>query len=492
MMRLRMAADIVVSIGVVLAVEYLFVRTTGALQTPAPAGAAKAAVTQIQTVNHALMVIAMMLGAILAMISGFGASMMPTARAQLGTLLFLPLPLLATLAMGLAQHVRVLSLASLVVILAIGTWCRRFGPRGFNGGVLAFMGAFLGFFIQDFVPLAGYGWLAAEIALGAATTIVVHFAFFRPRPGTAVARMQRSYAARAREVASDLTELYQATVRAGHELPRADPRLQRQLLRLNEAALLIDARLDDPAAVPPGWSAATLHQRLFDAEVGLSNVARFALAIARRGLPAPVTTAVGQALASVQAGDFAAAADAATGIEAQLDRADGGPGADQFGTTDRILLHRFATTVTEFAAAIDKFGQYPARRTPDDEATPAADAATSAEPFQTQVALFGGWLPGSSAIAGVASAERGAITAALDPPADDRPTPGYVRSASRFAHIADTLPSGSPSRTWLALRDLQLLDGALAQAAQRAGIQVTDLDTTRPTAARPAEVPVSC
>jgi hypothetical protein len=54
----------------------------------------------------------------------------------------------------------------------------------------------------------------------------------------------------------------------------------------------------------------------------------------------------------------------------------------------------------------------------------------------------------------------------------------YVRSASLFARVADTLPDQSPiSRAHLALRDLQLLDGALAEAAKWAGVPVTDLDT---------------
>jgi len=54
----------------------------------------------------------------------------------------------------------------------------------------------------------------------------------------------------------------------------------------------------------------------------------------------------------------------------------------------------------------------------------------------------------------------------------------YVRSASLFARVADALP-GDPltSRPQLALRDAQLLDGALAEAARWAGVPVTDLDT---------------
>jgi hypothetical protein len=406
LMRLRMAAEIVITIGVVIAAEWIFVRTTGALQTPIPAGAKAAVATELGTLNHALMVIALMLGAILALISGFGVSMEATARGQLITLLFLPLPLIATLAGGLALHVRLASLASLAVVLAIGTYCRRFGPRGFNGGALAFMGAFLGFFIQDYVKLSDFGWLVAEIWLAMAVIVAVHFAFFRPRPGAALRRMQRSYAARAQRVASEIADLYQATVRSGGDparQERANRTLQRQLLRLNEAALLIDARLDDPTAVPAGWSAAALHQRLFDAEVGLSNVARFALAIAPRGLPARFTTPVGHALQRIREDRFTAATDAAAVLEQCLD-SDGLDSEDRVTGTDRILLHRFAMSITEFSAAIEAFRQDPPASAPDDAP---ASADTDPAEFRTQVPMFGGWLPGSAFIAGVASNERG-------------------------------------------------------------------------------------
>ena len=78
----------------------------------------------------------------------------------------------------------------------------------------------------------------------------------------------------------------------------------------------------------------------------------------------------------------------------------------------------------------------------------------------------------------------GAVTAALAPaPADGGdgrpPERQYVRSASLFARVADALP-GDPltSRPQLALRDAQLLDGALvAEASLGAGVPVTDLDT---------------
>ena len=404
-----MACEIVLAIGVVIAAEWVFVRATGALQVPIPPRAPAAAAGQLWMLNHALMVIAIMLGAILAMISGFGIGMFATARDQLITILFLPLPLVALLAVGLTVHVRVISLALLAVVLAVGTYCRRFGPRGFMGGMLAFMGAFLGFFIQDYVKLGQFGWLVAEIAVGVVAMIVVHFTFFPPRPDAAVRRMQRSYGARARALASEVAEVYEAVARSGESEGdgREERRLQRQLLRLNEAALLIDAQLS-PAAVPAGWSAAALHQRLFDAEFGLGNVARFALALARRRLPAPASALIVAALRGVRDADPAAVFDSAEAIRELLDDHDQAVTPD-----DRVLLHRFATSVTDLGTALRAFRLYPASQTPDDavpdDAVPdtAKLDGTAGEDFQPQVATFGGWLPGSATVAAAASQERG-------------------------------------------------------------------------------------
>ncbi|MCW2933881.1 MAG: hypothetical protein JWM19_4843 [Actinomycetia bacterium] len=388
-----MAIEVVLTVGVVIAAEWLFVRATGALQVPIPPKAPAATAAELRMLNHALLVIAMMLGAILALVGGFGVGMLGRARAQLELILFLPLPMLALLAVGLSVHVRVVSLALLALVLAVGAYCRRFGPPGFIGGMLAFMGVFLGFFIQDYVSLSDFGWLTAEILIGTAGMIVVHFAVFRPRPEAAVRRMQRSYGARARALASEVAELYEATVRSRGK-HREEWRLQRHLLRLNEAALLIDAQLS-PAAVPAGWSTATLHQRLFDAEVALSNVARFALALARRRLPAPASKLIVAALTGIRDADLPAVFDTAAAIRALLDDHDPGVTPD-----DRILLHRFATSATDLGTALRAFRSYPASQPPDDAAN---------EEFQPQVSTFGGWLPGSAAVAGVASLERGGI-----------------------------------------------------------------------------------
>jgi hypothetical protein len=388
-----MALEVVLAIGVVLVAEWVFVRATGALQVPIPPKAPAATATELWTLNHALTVIAMMLGAILAMIGGFGVGMFGSARKQLALILFLPLPMLALLAVGLSVHVRVISLALLAISLAVGTYCRRFGPPGFMGGMLAFMGAFLGFFIQDYVPLSDFGWLVAEVLIGTAGTIAVHFLFFWPRGEAAVRRMQRSYAARARALGSEAAELFEATSRYAdpERYRRAERRLQRDLLRLNEAALLIDAQLS-PAAVPRGWSAAALHQRLFDAEVGLSNVARFAHALAQRPIPAKARSAIVAALGGVRDADLDAVFNSAAKLRAVLDERD-----PVLTDDDRVLLVRFATSVADLGPALRAFRLYPASQGPDD----------AFPEFQPQVTTFGGWLPGSAFIAGAASQERG-------------------------------------------------------------------------------------
>jgi Fusaric acid resistance protein-like len=398
LMRLRLATEIVCTIGVVLAAEWGFVRGTGALLLPVPAGASAGLVAELASADHALTVIAMMLGAIVAMISGFAMTTEVGARSQLVTCLFLPVPLLATLAVGLSLHARAASLALMAVLLAAGTYCRRFGPRGSTGGVLAFMGAFLGFFVQDLVTVADMGWVAAEIGLGTGVMIAVHFTLFRPRPAAALRRMQRSYAARAHDLASDVADLFAAVAgsRDSSRHRRAGKKLQRHLLRLNETALLIDAQLDNPAAVPAGWSAATLHQRLFDAEAALGNMARFALAIARRRFQAPVSAQAASVLAAARDADLAGVRDSVAAIRALLEAPD--PERSGVAPADRVLLHRFATSATDFAAALDAFRLYPAGQVPDDE----ADGE-----FRAQVASPGGWLPGSAFVAGTASRERG-------------------------------------------------------------------------------------
>ena len=71
--------------------------------------------------------------------------------------------------------------------------------------------------------------------------------------------------------------------------------------------------------------------------------------------------------------------------------------------------------------------------------------------------------------------------AARAPATPSAPDPAAYRSegssASLFERVADRLPDDAPlSRPQLALRDLELLDGALAEAARWAGVSVSQAE----------------
>jgi len=390
--RLRTALASVLTVAVILGAEALFVHFTHALQIPAhgaPLPAAAAA--KVAVANHEYLVIAMLLGAVVGIMSGLGV-MDTTARGQLISVLFLPVPLIAALSLGIALggH-RILALISFTVVLALGTYGRRLGPRGFILAMLLFMGDFFGFFLHTAVTLDDLGWLAAEIGVGTAVAIAVRFAFFYPRQARALERTQRSYAARARKAAALALNVLDHPRHAAHT-GRASRRLDRQLVRLNEAALMIDAQLGDPGAVADGSSAQLLHQRLFDAELALANIARFAAAIARFGLPAPQHFEARLALRELIRGDNEAARIHAARLIGLLRKPGPAPSGEDRAVV--VVPHRFAGSVIALADAMTEWMAL-------------GITAEGERAFRPSVQLFGGWLPGSAQVSSTASLEPG-------------------------------------------------------------------------------------
>ncbi len=201
--RLRLAAQSVLTISVALAAEWIFVHFTGALQMKAGDTASTAATTEVAMANHDLLAIAMLLGAIVGLMASFGV-VDTTPKGQVATLSILPVPIIAALALGIGigDH-RVVALVVIALVLALGTYLRRFGRRGFLVGQMLFIGYFVGFSLHSAVTIEDLGWLSAEVAVGLAVVTAVRFVLFYPDQTKALERSRRSFDAQS--ASGDLT-----------------------------------------------------------------------------------------------------------------------------------------------------------------------------------------------------------------------------------------------------------------------------------------------
>jgi uncharacterized membrane protein YccC len=253
----------------------------------------------------------------------------------------------------------------------------------------------------------------AEIGVGVLVALVVRFALFYPRPANALRRTQRAYTARASNVAATALALFDNADHTERDIQR----LHHELMGLNEAALMIDGQLGDPAAVGEGTSGQRLHQRLFDTELALTNTAHLAETMGRLTFATDQRHAARRALVAVEDAD-AHTAKIQAGKLLNLLRSTAGPSAGE-DSPEAEILHRFAASVTAWADAMTE-------STPPG-ATRAQDAA-----FQSQVRLGGGWLPAAAAVSAMASLE----SVSGDCLADRTRLAPYTRSAIQMAVAA--------------------------------------------------------
>lgn len=415
--RLRSAAQTVAAIAMAMLAEWSFVHFTGALQSQPTAGMTARQVAEVHAHNGAAVALAMLLGGLISMIATFGSSMFPEPRTSLISLALLPIPMIGGLAIGLGlSPVPIAAMAALVVVLGLGGYLRRFGPRGFLGGQLLFVGSFVGFILSKLVDISSLGWLALMAFIGAAMAILAQFTLFYPSRRSALRRVRRSIDGRIGQVMAAALDFIDDP---GERRKRE--KVHRLLVRLNETALMADAQLADPAALPRGSTAAALHQRIFDGELAASNTARFSVRIARYDLPqAPlqlvrtalrsiedqqpeetvtVVTALREWLDTTRTGGNECAADQATASttdESTTPAVGEHQCASVLDRTQRIVMHRFASSALDMAEV---------QRSVRDEPSP--DGIPDEEPFDPAVNLTGGWLPGTSEVSETASTERG-------------------------------------------------------------------------------------
>ena len=373
--QLRNALQSVIGIGAGVGLVYLFVRLTGALQRSKASGP----VAAVAAYNHGLLVVSMLLAGMVALMAGFTVND-ASGRDQVISTLILPVPMVASMSLGLVLgSYRIVSLVFLVVLLAVAVYVRRWGPRGFAAGLVAFNGGFLGFFLHTELSIGDIGWLAADLSIGVIASLIVRFALFRPDRIATLKRMRRSWRVRADRLIEMSTAML--TVDDEHRAARQE-RLRRQVVRLNESTLMIDAQLVE--SVPELAPERAL--RLFDAELALSNCARFAAAIAAAAADTEVQRMAAEALSAVQA---------------DAPESHWRPATERLrlysGESPRITLltHRLAASVADYATARSRLLD-----AVDEEGRPVA-------PFTPAVELNAGFLPGSAPVSLAASTTPG-------------------------------------------------------------------------------------
>lgn len=378
--QLRMALLGTLGVAVALGLSYLFVRETGAMQLPA--GSAPAPV--LTAANHAMLVVAMLLAGIVAMMSGFTVQDR-TVHGQVLSTLLLPVMMLTALVLGLlVGPYYVLSLAFLVVAMAVAVYIRRFPPRGFGAGLGVFFGALLGYFLHAQLALSNIGWIAAELGIGALASLLARFTILRLDSERSLARISRSQQARTRRLLSlsvnVLTDPDQRHISAVQE------QIRRQIVRLNETTLMLDAQL---AETRPRTAAAQA-QRYFDAELALENCARFAGTLAEEGAPSTVRRRAADALSTLLGNDPDTVSSALAALREEEER------RQHAGHHSAVLISRLAASVEHYSHAC-----IPRPVSQDETADAAGDEFTPA------VGLVNNWLPGSMPVSTEASATRG-------------------------------------------------------------------------------------
>jgi uncharacterized membrane protein YccC len=406
--RLFTAVQVMIGIAVTIAVVYGFMQLTKVLWIHPPGGRAlsPAQLALISAQHHDVTLLAMLLGGIIALLGTF-AVLDPHPREQTLTMLLMPIPLLATMALSiqLVAH-RPAGIAVLAVVVGVGTYMRkfvpRFGSRVVLYGTLLFIGYLFGFVSGGAITDRDLGWIAVIAWLAVLVNLLLKVIVHGPLDRGRLGRTSRAFRARGRTVVAAAAGLFDAT----EPSTQASQRLHRRLMRLNQTALVIDASLAAPGALPPGVSALDAHARLFEVERLIHNVAHLAGQLAATELPPQVRQEVREWLSDLQTGR----GDRVARAVATLERTDRAVSLAGVAESDVAAIRHLAGDIADAAAALSSATLLEGAR---------SDATSL--PFESAVTLLAGDLPGSAIVSAQAAAvgRRGALLRRLrlDPPA---------------------------------------------------------------------------
>ena len=358
--RLRQALKAVLAVGTTVLVELVYARVLGVPAT-----------------------LAVLIGAIVAMLVSTLVSE-PSRTQTLRTMAGVPVAASVGAVLGVVtseQHL--LGLVMFVVVSFAAVWVRRFGPRWFTYGFLAWQGFFFALFLHP--PLVALPFLVGAIVIASAWVGLLLLTVLRGNPRVRLRRTVEALRARSRAGIAAMLEVLEDPDAAGPQR-----RLRAQLVQLSEIALLMDGQLADPRAVPAGMRRGQVRRWTVDLEIAMDEAAAAVVDLARHkdALPAPLLSDIHHLLQSLGWGISEQARQWVDTLEQQT-------------TTQIPGVRRLVWAATDLLRLVD---QWDAGRLDD----PGANRADAKDPldtteadgeFESVITLFAGNLPGSAAVA---------------------------------------------------------------------------------------------
>lgn len=178
-----------------------------------------------------------MLGTIVAMMSAMSVND-KTARAKAVTFLLLPVSAGVSITLGaLLAPWPPIGDGVFLVIIFVAVYLRRYAPRGFAVGMVAFMVFFFSLFIHATVEQLPSLLLAVVVAL--CCSALAHFVLVPRRPRLNLRRIVVAFRARLAQLVDAAAHLVEAPD------ARRQEQLRRRVARLHECALMVETELTD-------------------------------------------------------------------------------------------------------------------------------------------------------------------------------------------------------------------------------------------------------
>ncbi|HEU0164932.1 MAG TPA: FUSC family protein, partial [Thermomicrobiales bacterium] len=384
--RLIAAVQVVASMGAAIWAAWFFIHRTKVMWIEPPHGVTlpAAQLAALSAQHHGITLLAMMMAGIIGLMAS-SAVMDPTPGGQILTMISMPIPMIATMAISIemASH-RTPGIILMALVLGLGTYLRKFvpviGPRAALYGMVLFNGYLTGFLSAGSLKTDQLGWIAVILWIGIFVSMVLKFIVFKPLDRGRFRRMTGSFLARSHDVISSAIALIDAKDERDRE--RAHRRLRQRLTRLNETALVIDASLTTPGALPAGVTAYDAHEELFDIELMVQNVGSIVQQLADANLPGPLRAEIREWLVNLQERRSDLAVTSARAVT------NGATTIAGVSENDMTRVRRLAAAVEEWATVA---AAWPSRSRELEE-------RDRVEPFASRVNLILGNLPGSALV----------------------------------------------------------------------------------------------